>query len=83
MTPAEGIIAQYGHLLAYALPKGDGSFVQRAIALLSPRVLVLDRLGWRGIAPTWDKLAGRWATDKDYWVKIQRVAREINPAFQA
>src|SRR3954447_5642115 len=68
--------AHVGRLLAYALPRGGESAAQQA--------LITEALRWRplpdtvrGRAPTLAGLAGSWAADPQYAVKISRVANEI------
>lgn len=68
--------AHTGRLLAYALPAGAGD---RAQLELISEALALRPLpdALRGIAPTLDGLAGNWAKDRQYAVKLARLANEI------
>ena len=68
--------AHVGRLLAYALPKDDGTEAQRKLIdeALKVRPLPDDR---RGRAPTLKGLAGSWATDRKYADKITGIANEI------
>lgn len=65
-----------GRVLAYALPKGQGNPQQEALieAALKHRPLP-DHL--RGSATTVDDLAGTWAVDEEYGVKIVRKIRGL------
>ena len=68
--------AHVGRLLAYALPKGAGNQAQVQLidqALAFPP-LPDNRLG---CAPTLARLAGTYAMDPDYAVKLARVANDI------
>jgi N-acetylmuramoyl-L-alanine amidase len=80
-TATEGVRAQIGRLLAYALKPGTEtpgqlSLIQEA---LSFRPLPDDR---RGVAPTLAGLAGpgRWAADPQYADKIARLANQVTGA---
>jgi hypothetical protein len=68
--------AHTGRLLAYALPSGAGDDAQNQLIkeALSFRPLP-DSL--RGAAPTLTGLAGTWAADPRYAVKVAGVANEI------
>ena len=68
--------AHVGRLLAYALPKDEGTEAQQRLIAeaLKARSLPDDR---RGRAPKLKGLAGSWATDPKYAQKIARVASEI------
>lgn len=68
--------AHTGRLLAYALPSGAGSQAQVQLIeeALAFRPLPEDL---RGIAPTLGGLAGHWAMDPEYAVKLADVANEI------
>jgi N-acetylmuramoyl-L-alanine amidase len=68
--------AHVGRLLAYALGRGMENDRQRELIAeaLSWRALP-DRL--RGVAPTLAGLAGTWAADREYAVKISRIANDI------
>ncbi len=68
--------AHTGRLLAYSLPIGTGS--QAQIQLIKEALAfrpLPDAL--RGAAPTLHELAGTWAKDAQYAVKLARVANEI------
>lgn len=71
------IPAHVGRLLAYALPAGQGTAVQRdyIARALSVRPLPAH---FRGVATTWQGLNGRWAVPgRDYDLKIVRIADAI------
>lgn len=68
--------AHAGRLLAYALPLGTGTTVQRA--------LIAEALAWRplpdakrGTGATLGGLALSWADDRQYAGKVARVASQI------
>lgn len=75
----KAVRAHVGRLLAYAIPKGEGTAAQRELIdeALAWRSLPDDR---RGRAPTLEGLAGTWAADARYADKIARVANEIRGA---
>ncbi|MCM1110103.1 MAG: glucosaminidase domain-containing protein [Clostridium sp.] len=64
-TIEEGVTAQIQHLYAYAckrpVPAGE--------QILDPRFSLVTR----GSAPTWEKLSGRWAANRNYGRDILRV----------
>lgn len=68
--------AHAGRLLAYSLPSGAGNQAQVQLIkeALSFRPLPENL---RGAAPTLKGLAGTWATDPQYAVKLAHVANEI------
>jgi hypothetical protein len=73
---AVAVPAHLGRLLAYALAPADANEAQAA--------MIREALTWRtlpnhlrGVAPTLKGLAGRWATDPQYAVKISRIANQI------
>jgi hypothetical protein len=68
--------AHTGRLLAYALPRGSENSAQLELIdeALSFRPLPASK---RGAAPTLAGLAGSWAIDPNYAVKIAHVANEI------
>jgi hypothetical protein len=74
-----GIRAHTGRLLAYALPAGTENPAQAALIgeALQARPLPRDR---RGSAPTLAGLAGHWAMDPQYAVKLAAVANQIRTA---
>jgi hypothetical protein len=71
-----GVVGHVGRLLAYAIPLGAETAVQRALILkaLEARPLGDDK---RGLATSPQGLAGVWAADPDYAKKISRLANEI------
>jgi hypothetical protein len=71
--------AHVGRLLAYALPKGTGNQAQVQLIeeALAFRPLPDNRLG---CAPTLAGLAGTYAADPDYAVKLAGVANDIRAA---
>jgi hypothetical protein len=68
--------AHTGRLLAYSLPSGDEDQLQRELIkeALAHRALPTR---FRGVAPRLEGLAGTWAADLQYAVKLARVANEI------
>ncbi len=68
--------AHTGRLLAYSLPPGTGNQAQNELIheALAFRPLPPDRLG---VAPTLKGLAGKWAQDPQYAVKLAAVANAI------
>lgn len=60
-TPAEGVFAQYCHLLAYAVPLAQASFLHARLIVISPRFDAVRTKNWQGAAPTWADLNGKWA----------------------
>ena len=68
--------AHTGRLLAYSLPGGDEDQLQRELIeeALAHRALPQR---FRGAAPRLEGLAGTWAADLQYAVKLARVANEI------
>jgi flagellum-specific peptidoglycan hydrolase FlgJ len=68
--------AHTGRLLAYSLPSGDEDQLQRQLIeeALAHRALPQR---FRGVAPRLEGLAGTWAADPQYAVKLARVANEI------
>jgi N-acetylmuramoyl-L-alanine amidase len=74
----EGVRAQLGRLLAYALKPGTETPGQRSLIeeALHFRPLPSDH---RGVAPTLGGLAGpgRWAADPQYADKIARIANQV------
>jgi flagellum-specific peptidoglycan hydrolase FlgJ len=68
--------AHAGRLLAYALPQGTGTTVQRS--------LIAEALAWRpladakrGTGATLGGLARSWAADPQYAVKVARIANQL------
>jgi hypothetical protein len=68
--------AHTGRLLAYSLPRGGENPLQRELIeeALAHRALPQR---FRGVAPRLEGLAGTWAADPHYAVKLARVANEI------
>jgi hypothetical protein len=68
--------AHTGRLLAYALPIGAENRLQRELIeeALAHRALPQR---FRGVAPRLEGLAGTWAADRQYAVKLARVSNEI------
>ena len=56
----ESVPAHVGRLLAYALPAGQGTIAQQALIAVALRARALPA-SYRGAAPTWRGLDGRWA----------------------
>jgi len=76
-TPAAGILAQYAHLLSYALADGHGTFAQQRLSMyFDPRRAAMGNT--RGCALTWRGLNGRWAVPgTTYAEKIIEIANAI------
>lgn len=85
-APGEGIsfsnwsasvTAHVGRLLAYTLANGAGNAAQRKLIkkALDVRPLPDDRFG---VAPMLSGLAGTWAIDPKYAIKLVGVAKEIS-----
>ena len=72
----EAVEAHVGRLLAYAVRADAATPAQRDLIdkALARRPLPPD---FRGVAPTLEGLAERWAQDPQYAIKIARVANEI------
>jgi hypothetical protein len=68
--------AHAGRLLAYSLPSGTGSQAQIELIKEALTIRPLPQQ-LRGAAPTLKGLAGTWAQDPLYAVKLARVANEI------
>jgi N-acetylmuramoyl-L-alanine amidase len=77
-NPAEGILAQYAHLLAYSVHPAEYTHQQGLIAQLSPRYSVLKSRGMLGSAPRWVDLNGKWAfPGTTYAQRIEKIAETI------
>lgn len=74
-TLEAGILAQYAHLLAYATLPGNPLFDQ--LVVFSPRLSAMEQAYGRGSSPSWQELTGRWATDPDYYTKIERIVKAM------
>jgi hypothetical protein len=73
----DAVPAHVGRLLAYALPAGAGTDVQQALIAQALAVRPLPPR-YRGIAPTWKGLNGRWAVPgRSYAQRIAVVAAAI------
>jgi len=70
-TPKAGILAQIQHLAEYA-----GVDVPEAETVAERTRYVDDWI--RGTAKYWKDLTGRWATDMQYWQKIQGHMRKFD-----
>jgi N-acetylmuramoyl-L-alanine amidase/Mannosyl-glycoprotein endo-beta-N-acetylglucosaminidase len=68
--------AHTGRLLAYSLPSGTGSQAQNQLIAEALAFRPLPEK-FRGVAPTLKGLAGTYAADPQYAVKLARVANEI------
>jgi len=66
-------------LLAYSIAKGSGTPSQRELIDEALRVRALPD-SRRGSAPTIQGLAGTWAADPDYAVKLVSLANQIRAA---
>jgi N-acetyl-anhydromuramyl-L-alanine amidase AmpD len=77
-SPAEGIVAQYAHLLAYAADDTQLNLPQRTLVLLDPRLQPLTQIHGRGSAARWIDLNGRWAVPgPTYGQAIITIATQI------
>jgi hypothetical protein len=73
----ESAPAHVGRVLAYALPIGQGTAAQQALIAQALAVRPLPPR-YRGIAPTWKGLNGRWAVPgRSYAQRIAVVAAAI------
>jgi hypothetical protein len=75
----EAIRAHTGRLLAYSLPSGGESQAQLQLLKEALTVRPLPP-ALRGAAPTLGGLAGTWAADPQYAVKLASVANDIRKA---
>ena len=76
---AEGVLAQYAHLLCYATKPEENSFIIERIAQLSPRKDAMVAKFGRGSAPTWELLNGKWAfPGTTYAQKIFDIAKYLS-----
>lgn len=71
---AEGVLAQFAHLLAYAQLDTELG-VDKALLAYDPRLTFMD--GMRGKAPRWIDLNGRWAVGNNYAQAITKIANQI------
>lgn len=77
-TVAAGVTAQYAHLLAYAKTDEQLTLPNRILVLLDPRLTAVEQKGYRGIAPRWIDLNGRWAVPgPTYGQRILAIARTL------
>lgn len=77
-NPEQGIIAQYAHLMAYALPRYTMTYQQKALAQVSPRYGILEAKGLLGSSPNWVDLNGKWAfPGTTYAQRIASIAEHI------
>lgn len=77
-SPAEGIAAQYAHLLAYAAADAALNVPQRVLVQMDPRLSAMTWRWGRGSAPRWVDLNGKWAVPgPTYGQAILRIARAI------
>ncbi len=79
-TPAEGVLAQYAHLLTYAV-SGDTARTHpllTALATIDPRYDAVKSKGWLGSASRWIDLNGKWAwPGRDYGQSILQRANVL------
>jgi hypothetical protein len=73
---AEAARAHAGLLLAYALPKGAETGLQRTLVEQAVRWRPVPG-GLRGSAPTLDQLPGAWSAEQEYAERIRRIANTI------
>lgn len=77
-NPAEGILAQYAHLIAYAVVPTEYTQAQRILVNFSPRYRVLSQKNLLGTAPRWVDLNGKWAwPGTTYAQRIEKIAETI------
>lgn len=77
-TIAAGVLAQYAHLLAYAAQDADLPLPLRLLVLIDPRLSAIEQKGYRGVAPLWTDLNGRWAVPgPTYGQAILAIARTL------
>jgi N-acetylmuramoyl-L-alanine amidase len=80
-TVAAGVIAQYAHILAYAVKPSVAGPVQKVIRQLDPRLDALSKVeggAWIGGSPRWIDLNGKWAhPGGDYGQSIIKRANEL------
>ena len=74
----EGILAQYAHLIAYAVPLVSMSTLQLNIVSFDPRGRVMRGNKLTGSAPRWIDLNGRWAVPgTTYGQRIIAIANKL------
>ena len=81
-TISAGVLAQYAHLLCYAKPELDLNYIQRQIALLSPRRNAMRAVYGLGAANNnWHGLTHKWNTPKpegrNYATRIIELVNRI------
>ena len=77
-TIEEGVLAQYAHLTAYAVPLVSMSVLQLGIVGFDPRGRVMRGNKLTGSAPRWIDLNGRWAVPgTTYGQRIIKIANEL------
>ncbi len=80
-NPAEGILAQYAHLLCYAVPDDQLSPIQKMIARISPRRISLLGAYGLGVAGNrWQGLSLKWNSPRgnpQYGNKILEIGEGI------
>ena len=76
-SPALGILAHIAHLLAYASADKGLTTTQRILTVFTPRLGVLEKAHYRGVAPRWADLGAKWAVSAAYGTKLLRVAEVI------
>lgn len=80
-TIAEGVLAQYAHLLCYAVPDEQLTYIQKQIARMSPRrnpLIGSYGLGvagnrWQGLSRKWNSPAGSSDYGKDIIVLGEKI----------
>lgn len=77
-NPADGILAQYAHLTAYAVNPNEYTNTQANIVKQSPRYRILMQKNLLGTAPRWVDLNGKWAwPGTTYAQRIESIAETI------
>jgi hypothetical protein len=76
ICPTAGILAQYGHLLAYTVKQEVATDTQKLLMQFSPRYAILEKHKLLGVASKWVDLNGRWAyPGKTYAQAIGNIAK--------
>lgn len=75
---AEGVLAQYAHLLCYATKPEENRPIIEMIAQLSPRREAMEKVFGRGSAKYWHELSGKWNFPSlKYHLKIMEIAKYL------
>lgn len=60
-NPAEGVLAQYAHLISYAVNPEAYTYLQRGLIAFDPRYSNMPKV-WLGASPRWVDLNAKWAS---------------------